>query len=129
MLAASERQSPGWDVHATFAKKKKWVHPAIFRRFQKKKKEKKRVHLATELWVASRSPGSSRVKRLAESKQNSEISLLNKACEPGPEVGRSLPFMNQSPRYARIPEKQAWNNTAGFWVQYTDYEEATVSRV
>lgn len=83
----------------------------------------------TELLIASHSPGPSRVKRLAESKQNSEMLLLNKACEPGPEVGCSLPFMNQPPRYAHIPEKQAWNNTAGFWVQYTDYEEATVSCV
>lgn len=118
-----------WLRYAYNLYEKESVKPTIFRQFQKKKEEKKRVHLLTELFIASCSPGSSRVKRLAESKQNLEILLRNKACEPGPEVGCSLPFMNQSPRYAHIPEKQAWNNTAGFWVQYTDYEEATVSRV
>lgn len=102
-----------------------------FQSISEEEREKKKKKSSFSAWAVccNFSPGSTRVNRLAESKQNSEILLLNKACEPGPGVGCSLPFMNQSPRYARIPEKQAWNNTAGFWVQYADYEEATVSRV
>lgn len=73
MPAAGEWQSPGWDVLTAFTKNN-WENLLFSGNFRKIKKEEKNRVRATELFLASCSPGSGRVKRLAESKQNSEIS-------------------------------------------------------
>lgn len=73
MLAAGEWQSPGWDVRTAF-QKNNWENSLFSGNFRRIKKEEKNKVQTIELFLASCSPCSGRVKRLAESKQNLEIS-------------------------------------------------------